>query len=1391
MPASSSGTATTETDTIPLSFAASNLPVGLYAGTITVAESGVPATAQTIAVTLTVAAPPPAAAAIGLSTASLAASVERGKDASAASFTVRNTGGGTLSYTVSDSAAWLAVSPTSGTSTGESDTIGVTFSTASLAAGSHSATITVGGGSGVAAQTVAVSLTVTEPAAAIGLSTASLAASVERGKDAAAASFTVRNTGGGTLSYTVSDSAAWLAVSPTSGTSTGESDTIGVTFSTASLAAGSHSATITVGGGSGVAAQTVAVSLTVTEPAAAIGLSTASLAASVERGKDASAASFTVRNTGGGTLSYTVSDSAAWLAVSPTSGTSTGESDTIGVTFSTASLAAGSHSATITVGGGSGVAAQTVAVSLTVTEPAAAISATPTTLTVTTEKGKNAPSTSFTVRNTGSGRLSYLSTFSHDWIVLSNSSGTVRSETDTVGVSFATSNLPVGTYNGTITVIHSGTPSTEVTITVSLTVTEPAAAIGLSTASLAASVERGKDASAASFTVRNTGGGTLSYTVSDSAAWLAVSPTSGTSTGESDTIGVTFSTASLAAGSHSATITVGGGSGVAAQTVAVSLTVTEPAAAIGLSTASLAASVERGKDAAAASFTVRNTGGGTLSYTVSDSAAWLAVSPTSGTSTGESDTIGVTFSTASLAAGSHSATITVGGGSGVAAQTVAVSLTVTEPAAAIGLSTASLAASVERGKDASAASFTVRNTGGGTLSYTVSDSAAWLAVSPTSGTSTGESDTIGVTFSTASLAAGSHSATITVGGGSGVAAQTITVSLTVTEPAAAIGLSTASLAASVERGKDASAASFTVRNTGGGTLSYTVSDSAAWLAVSPTSGTSTGESDTIGVTFSTASLAAGSHSATITVGGGSGVAAQTVAVSLTVTEPAAAIGLSTASLAASVERGKDAAAASFTVRNTGGGTLSYTVSDSAAWLAVSPTSGTSTGESDTIGVTFSTASLAAGSHSATITVGGGSGVAAKTIAVFVTVVEAPPALEVSVTSLDAAASPGQSPSSQSFTIRNAGGGTLAYSVVSDQTWVTVSPASGTSTGESDTIGVTFSTASLAAGSHTAALTVSASGLSPKTIPISLSLATEGAPLDLDGNAMSDLLFRHSDGTVSGWLMNGQTVQSSVSPAGMNSQWALVGAGDFDGDSRSFDLLWMNTSSGGVMVTLNNGAVQKSVGNIGSVKLDWQVAGVADFDGDARSDVLWIDPASGTLELWLLDRFAVKSAETLGSAGAGWNVAATVDFDGDGQVDVLFQHVTSPQLVVWHLDRGAVRQSSTLGFQTGWKVAAAGDFNGDGRADLAAVAPMLGLVWILTGNGAGFDATALMSWITPSTVIMTTGDLARDGGRDLLLYERTTGSVSLLLVKGGGIERPAPVGSVGPGWTPVGATGSAK
>ena len=103
----------------------------------------------------------------------------------------------------------------------------------------------------------------------------------------------------------------------------------------------------------------------------------------------------------------------------------------------------------------------------------------------------------------------------------------------------------------------------------------------------------------------------------------------------------------------------------------------------------------------------------------------------------------------------------------------------------------------------------------------------------------------------------------------------------------------------------------------------------------------------------------------------------------------------------------------------------------------------------------------------------------------------PQVLSSSPTSLTNSCLVGNNATAQSFQVWNSGTGTLNYTISTDQTWVSCTPASGSSTGASDqkTITVNYTTSSLAPGNYSATITINAPGSSnaPQTIPVSLTV----------------------------------------------------------------------------------------------------------------------------------------------------------------------------------------------------------------------------------------------------------------------------------------------------------------
>jgi hypothetical protein len=340
-------------------------------------------------------------------------------------------------------------------------------------------------------------------------------------------------------------------------------------------------------------------------------------------------------------------------------------------------------------------------------------------------------------------------------------------------------------------------------------------------------------------------------------------------------------------------------------------------------------------------------------------------------------------------------------------------------------------------------------------------------------------------------------------------------------------------------GSSPAAKTLSVSNSGGGTLSWTASESASWLSLSPTSGTNAG---TITATPSITGLAAGTYTTDITVSAtGAGGSPKTIPVTLTVDPPAPpSLSVTPASLSFSATQGGSSPAAkTLSVSNTGGGSMDWTASESASWLSLSPTSGTNAG---TITATPSTTGLAAGTYTTdiTVTAAGASG-SPKTIPVTLTVdPPAPPALAVSPTTLAFSATVGgASPAAKTVSVTNTGGGTLDVTASDDAAWLTVTPASATAPA---TLTVTPSITGLAAGTYTATVTVTATTAgatgSPKTVAVTLTVSPASTNL------------------VGAWGFNETTGTTAADSSGQNNTGTITGAthvatGKFGG-ALSFD-----------------------------------------------------------------------------------------------------------------------------------------------------------------------------------------------------------------------------------------------
>ncbi len=457
--------------------------------------------------------------------------------------------------------------------------------------------------------------------------------------------------------------------------------------------------------------------------------------------------------------SWTVNDDATWLTVSPTSGNN---NQTLTATF-TENTTTSQRIGTITVTGGG------ITRTVTVTQSATAF-----TLTVTPQNQSvtNAPgSTAFSVESNTNWTVSE----NEEWLTVSPDNGTGNGAI----IASYDENLSTSQRVGTITVTGSG-------ITRTVTVTQSATAFTLTVTPQNQSVTNASGST--EFSVQSN----TNWTVSDDANWLTVNPTSGNN---NQTLTATYSE-NTTTSQRVGTITITGGG------ITRTVTVTQSATAYTLTVTPQNQSVTNAPGST--EFSVQSN----TSWTVSDDANWLTVSPTSGNN---NQTLTATYSENTTTT-QRIGTLTVTGGG------ITRTVTVTQSATVFILTVTPQNQSVTNASGST--EFSVQSN----TNWTVSDDAEWLTVNPTSGNN---NQTFTATF-TENTTSAQRIGTLTVKGGG------ITRTVTVTQSSTAFTLTVTPSNQTVTNASGSTA--FTVQSIS----NWTVSDDAEWLTVSPENGTGNG-----------------------------------------------------------------------------------------------------------------------------------------------------------------------------------------------------------------------------------------------------------------------------------------------------------------------------------------------------------------------------------------------------------------------------------------------------------------------------------------------------------------------------------------------------------------------
>jgi len=880
-----------------------------------------------------------------------------------------------------------------------------------------------------------------------------------------------------------------------------------------------------------------------------LSVSPTSLSFSAQAGGAPVSQTINVTSSSSGVSFFAFNNNISWLKVNPATGTTP---SALTVTADPTGLLPSTYTGTLSIIGGSS------SVPVTVTLTVGAVSVSPASVPFTYQMGGTPPQS--TTVNISSAApvtitLAAATTSGVSWLQVSPTSGTspgtaVLSVNQTVLLS-----LGVGTYNGTLTITPtSGASTTPVTVSVTLTVS-PAPPVTFSPGAINLSYQVGgtNNSPQQALTLATTGTQGVAFAVSTAVGfnpsgrnWLLVNPSGGTIPANGNTqVTVSYdTTANLPVGTWTGTITLQTPGGTPAQqTIPVTLLVsTSPQ--VNVANAALTFNYQVGTAAPASQNVTVSSTGAQLPLTISTTPAnsWLSAPATGTTGTA----FPVSVNPTGLQPGTYTGTVNVSA-SGAANGPLQISVTLTvsnNPVIVVttnGCSTAVnqncplLFANQAGQAGAPAQNISITSSTGAALNYTVSAvssscGGAWLLPGGALTTSGTTNAIVPIGVNAGGVAAGSTcnqnlsiSATIAATGAAAPNSPlTIPVTMYVSSSDLLVANPYALTFSAPVGGQSPPAQTISLTSTGSNVLNYTVTPTITtgsnWLFVNQVSGSTAAGSSLLAVEVAPGLLSPGTYFGTIAIAatgpGGAAVADSPITIQVTFQVTAGTMTVSPASLSfTQTSAGSPPAAQTISVSSSAQA-LSYSVtaavtttSGSVNWLTATPTSGATPGS---VSVTVDGSKLPAGVYNGAVTITAttpSTGGSPATIPVTLTVLAG--TISATPTSLTfGQVVGGTAPASQTVTVSGTPG-TISFSIATSEdsngaavNWLSATPATGTTPG---TVTVSASAGSLAVGSYTGKITITAASPgasgSPITIPVTLNVVT-GQTLSVSPAALS-------------------------------------------------------------------------------------------------------------------------------------------------------------------------------------------------------------------------------------------------------------------------------------------------
>ena len=864
------------------------------------------------------------------------------------------------------------------------------------------------------------------------------------------------------------------------------------------------------------------------------------------------------------TVVETTDTSVTWLSVSPGGGsTPVG----LAVTINPSALPVGTYTGSVVISVFGGSNSVTVNVTLTVTS----ILVTPSSLSFESSAGTTPLGQSVTLTAAAPEEFTAAAatTTGGNWLTVSPTSGVISPGPTAVTAILdptIVQTLSPGVYDGTITITPtSGQSTTPVIVPVTLTIT-PAPAITVNPAAVNLQYQIGgsNNNTQQTVTLSTAGSEAIAYTATAAnqttpvgGTWVEVSPASGSITSAGTALNISYDEATnLPAGPWTGSVTLSTPTGAPATTTIPVNLVVSSLPLINVPGATLTFTAELNSATPPAQSVNITSTSGALTYTVTvstkDGNPWLAA-PVSGATPGP---LSISVDPTGLAPGTYTGTVTVTGkGTGNGPQPIPVTLKVADDPSLVANFTA-LALPFEIGQTQPVTqAIALSSSTGVPLNFTVTAAIAscgngWLALGGTAGATPGQ---VTLAINGDGLTPGTCSATLSIAASNattGAAALNsplaIPVTLTVSATALLVVTPLTPAVFTAQTGTTAQGAHvFTLTSSDSDVLNYTVSAATTngngnWLSTTQMTGNTAG-AGSLGILVQTGQLTPGTYTGTVTITatgpGGAAVANSPLTIPVVFYITTGSLALNQTSLSFSQAVGGPAPVnQTVNITSTGaviGFAASAYNSGATEWLTVSQ-SGATPGS---ISVGANGAGLAQGTYTGTVTVFATTPNAGNSpAAIPVTLSINAGTISASPTSLTFTEAQGGSPlGAQTITISGTPG-VISFqasaSTGNGSNWLRVEPVSG---GTPATLQVSIAANTLAVGSYSGNITVTAAGAlgSPLTIPVTLNVVT---PHNLTASP-TVITFKASPGSTAA-----QTETVQLTSAGGSTAYSAAAAG---------------------------------------------------------------------------------------------------------------------------------------------------------------------------------------------------------------------------------------------------------